>query len=64
MSGVEAATSDVDGSPLITRITIPTCPRPIPRQTEQVHVSIASLFVRPSPSKKRVGVCIDFFEIP
>jgi hypothetical protein len=27
-----------------------------------VHVSIASLFARPSPSKRRVGICIDSFE--
>src|SRR4029450_9880539 len=37
-------------------------PCPIPRQTEQVHVSITSLPARPSPSKRRVGVCIDSFE--
>ena len=35
---------------------------PIPRQTRQVRLSIASLSARPSPSKRRVGVCIDFFE--
>jgi len=35
---------------------------PIPRRTEQVRVSIASLLVRPSPGKRRVGVRIDSFE--
>jgi hypothetical protein len=37
---------------------------PIPRRTEQVRAPIASLFVRPSPGKRRVGVRIDSFEIP
>jgi hypothetical protein len=37
-------------------------PCPIPRQTEQVRMSVASLFARPSPGKRRVGVCIDSFE--
>src|SRR6185369_9858377 len=37
-------------------------PCPIPRRTEQVHVSIASLLVQPSPGKRRVGVRIDSFE--
>ncbi len=37
-------------------------PCPIPRQTEQVLVTIASLFARPSPGKRRVGICIDSFE--
>jgi hypothetical protein len=37
-------------------------PCPIPRRTEQVPVSITSLFVQPSPGKRRVGVRIDCFE--
>src|ERR1700758_3816213 len=37
-------------------------PRPLPRRTQQVHVSIASLWARPSPFWRWVGVRIDSFE--
>src|SRR4051794_7168731 len=36
---------------------------PIPRQIEQVHVSIASLSARPSPFPRRVGIRIFTFEM-
>jgi hypothetical protein len=36
---------------------------PIPRQTGQVRVSIVSLSTRPSPRKRRIGVCIDSFRV-
>ena len=61
-SSVEAVTSDRTG--------LPRCPHhpsdvpcPIPRQTRQALASIASLSARPSPGKRRVGVCIDSFEV-
>ena len=47
---------------LVTRITFSDVPCPIPRQTRQEPMSIASLPARPSPGKRRVGVCIDSFE--
>ena len=37
-------------------------PRPLPRRTEQGRVSIACLFVQPSPRVGRVGVRIGAFE--
>jgi len=37
-------------------------PRPIPRWTERVRLSIASPFARPSPNRGRVGVHIFTFE--
>ena len=37
-------------------------PCPLPRRTEQGHASMACLFVRPSPSTRRVGVRIGSFE--
>ena len=50
---------------MIIRLTLPDTPNyttPRGTITEQVHVSIASLLVQPSPGKRRVGVRIDSFE--
>jgi len=56
---VEAATLALDGSPPITRNTLPC---PLPRRIERVRVSIASPLMQPSPNGRRVGIRIVTFE--
>ena len=51
-----------DGSPPLTRITLPTCRAPYPGGSRRVHVSIASPLTRPSPFPRRVGIRIFTFE--
>src|SRR3954471_12037051 len=58
----EAATSDPDGSPPITRITLPTCRAHYPDGPRWVHMSIASPSTRPSPLFRRVGIHTFTFE--
>jgi hypothetical protein len=58
----EAATSDPDGSPPITRVTLPTCRAHYPDGSERVHLSIASPSTRPSPLFRRVGIHAFTFE--
>jgi hypothetical protein len=57
---VGAATSDPASPDYPHHLSNAQCP--IPRQTRQVRISISSLPTRPSPSKRRVGICIDSFE--
>src|SRR5215204_3207693 len=59
---VGAASPSQDGSPPMTRITLPTCRAPYPGGSRRVHVSIASPLTRPSPFPRRVGICIFTFE--
>src|SRR3954447_26174498 len=51
-----------DGSPPMTRTTLPTCCAPYPGGSRRVHVSIASPLTRPSPFPRRVGIRIFTFE--
>src|SRR4051812_35959345 len=51
-----AASSGRDGSPPITRITLPTCRANYPGGSRRVPVSIASPLTRPSPFPRRVGI--------
>ena len=51
-----------DGSPPMTRITLPTCRAPYPGGSRRVPVSIASPLTRPSPFPRRVGIRIFTFE--
>src|SRR3954453_9714515 len=53
---VEAATLAHDGSPPITRITLPTCRAHYPGGSRRVRLSIASPLTRPSPLFGRVGI--------
>ena len=62
VSAVEAATLAHDGSPPITRITLPACRAHYPGGLRRVHVSIASPLTRPSPLCRRVGIRIFTFE--
>ena len=57
-----AASPGRDGSPPLTRITLPACRAPYPGGSRRVHVSIASPLTRPSPSPRRVGIRIFTFE--
>ena len=51
-----------DGSPPLTRITLPPCRAPYPGGSRRVPVSIASPLTRPSPFPRRVGIRIFTFE--
>src|SRR4051794_26020419 len=62
LCGVGAASPGRDGSPPITRITLPTCRAPYPGGSRRVPVSIASPLTRPSPFPRRVGIRIFTFE--
>ena len=59
---VGAASPSRDGSPPMTRITLPTCRAPYPGGSRRVPVSIASPLTRPSPFPRRVGIRIFTFE--
>jgi hypothetical protein len=59
---VGAATPGRDGSPPITRLTLPTCRAHYPGGSRRVPVSIASPLTRPSPFPRRVGIRIFTFE--
>ena len=59
---VEAATLARNGSPPITRITIPACRAHLPRRIERVRSSISSPLMLPSPLFRRVGIRIITFE--
>src|SRR4051795_11728180 len=62
LCGVGAASPSRDGSPPMTRITLPACRAPYPGGSRRVHVSIASPLTRPSPFPRRVGIRIFTFE--
>src|SRR3954453_1444272 len=51
-----------DGSPPMTRITLPTCRAPYPGGSRRVLASIASPLTWPSPFSRRVGIRIFTFE--
>ena len=51
-----------DGSPPMTRITLPACRAPYPGGSRRVLASIASPLTRPSPFPRRVGIRIFTFE--
>src|SRR3954462_474559 len=51
-----------DGSPPMTRTTLPPCRAPDPGGSRRVPVSIASPLTRPSPFPRRVGIRIFTFE--
>ena len=57
-----AASPGRDGSPPLTRITLPACRAPYPGGSRRVHASIASPLTRPSPFPRRVGIRIFTFE--
>src|SRR4051794_18202906 len=59
---VEVASPGRDGSPPITRNTLPTCRAHYPGGSRRVLVSIASPLTRPSPFLRRVGIRIFTFE--
>src|SRR3954468_103361 len=59
---VGVASPSRDGSPPMTRITLPTCRASYPGGSRRVHVSIASPLTRPSPFPRRVGIRIFTFE--
>ena len=59
---VGAASPRQDGSPPMTRITLPACRAPYPGGSRRVPVSIASPLTRPSPFPRRVGIRIFTFE--
>ena len=59
---VGVASPSQDGSPPMTRITLPACRAPYPGGSKRVHVSIASPLTRPSPFPRRVGIRIFTFE--
>ena len=59
---VGAASPSQDGSPPMTRITLPTCRAPYPGGSRRVPVSIASPLTRPSPFPRRVGIRLFPFE--
>src|SRR5215217_5043284 len=58
----EVASPSRDGSPPLTRITLPTCRAPYPGGSRRVPASIASPLTRPSPFPRRVGIRIFTFE--
>src|SRR3954462_7651493 len=58
-----AASPRRDGSPPMTRITLPTCRAPHPGGSRRVPVSIASPLTRPSPFPRRAGIRIFTFEM-
>src|SRR5215207_6482409 len=62
LCGVGAASPRRDGSPPLTRITLPTCRAPYPGGSRRVPASIASPLTRPSPFPRRVGIRIFTFE--
>src|SRR4051812_49697354 len=62
LCGVGAASPRRDGSPPMTRITLPTCRAPYPGGSRRVPASIASPLTRPSPFPRRVGIRIFTFE--
>src|SRR3954469_15713447 len=62
LCGVGAASPSRDGSPPMTRITLPACRAPYPGGSRRVPVSIASPLTRPSPFPRRVGIRIFTFE--
>src|ERR1017187_88586 len=55
MDSVEAATFVSPGSPPITQITFPACRAQYPGGPNRC-VSVSSLFARPSPVNRRVGI--------
>src|SRR5881398_2746337 len=57
-----AASPGRDGSPPLTRITLPACRAPYPGGSRRVLASIASPLTRPSPFPRRVGIRIFTFE--
>src|SRR4051795_10195061 len=59
---VGVASPGRDGSPPITRNTLPTCRAHYPGGSRRVLVSIASPLTRPSPFLRRVGIRIFTFE--
>src|SRR3954465_6564668 len=59
---VGVASPSQDGSPPMTRITLPTCRAPYPGGSRRVPVSIASPLTRPSPFPRRGGIRIFTFE--
>src|SRR6185503_7804487 len=59
---VGAASPRQDGSPPMTRITLPACRAPYPGGSRRVPVSITSPLTRPSPFPRRVGIRIFTFE--
>src|SRR4051795_7819592 len=63
LCGVGVSSPSRDGSPPLTRITLPTCRAPYPGGSRRVHVSIASPLTRPSPFPRRVGIRIFTFEM-
>src|SRR3954454_19262434 len=60
---VGVASPSQDGSPPMTRITLPACRAPYPGGSRRVPVSIASPLTRPSPFPRRVGIRIFTFEM-
>src|SRR4029453_4435970 len=58
-----AASPRQDGSPPMTRITLPPCRAPYPGGSRRVRVSIASPLTWPSPFPRRVGIRIFTFEM-
>src|SRR3954449_12774787 len=58
-----AASPRRDGSPPMTRITLPACRAPYPGGSRRVPASIASPLTRPSPFPRRVGIRIFTFEM-
>ena len=59
---VGVASPSQDGSPPMTRITLPACRAPYPGGSRRVPVSITSPLTRPSPFPRRVGIRIFTFE--
>src|SRR3954453_19462792 len=57
-----AASPSRDGSPPMTRTTLPPCRAPYPGGSRRVPVSIASPLTRPSPFPRRVVIRIFTFE--
>src|SRR5215211_3805976 len=62
LCGVGAASPRRDGSPPLTRITLPTCRAPYPGGSRRVPASITSPLTWPSPFPRRVGIRIFTFE--
>ena len=62
-SDVEAATLAQNGSPLITRITFPTCRAQYPGGSKRVRLSIASPPTRHGIRIRTFGACSDFTHV-